>query len=102
MSPSSVSKVPSPSLSSVTTFPHDTSAEAIRQSARENDGRGPSLAGRAISIRPSGCRVTPEDYSVGEVGGQRSELRDHPLTSDLQSQSNLVCRLLLEKKKKKK
>src|SRR5688572_32412094 len=36
----------------------------------------------------------------GEVGrlGRRSE--EH--TSELQSQSNLVCRLLLEKKKKKK
>src|SRR5688572_31592927 len=33
----------------------------------------------------------------GLVGGQRSE--EH--TSELQSQSNLVCRLLLEKKKKK-
>src|SRR5688572_32388186 len=32
------------------------------------------------------------------VGGDRSE--EH--TSELQSQSNLVCRLLLEKKKKKK
>src|SRR2546427_8873160 len=32
------------------------------------------------------------------VGGKRSE--EH--TSELQSQSNLVCRLLLEKKKKKK
>src|SRR2546427_5409083 len=33
----------------------------------------------------------------GEDGGERSE--EH--TSELQSQSNLVCRLLLEKKKKK-
>src|SRR6266478_9805337 len=32
----------------------------------------------------------------GEPGGRRSE--EH--TSELQSQSNLVCRLLLEKKKK--
>src|SRR2546427_8680754 len=34
---------------------------------------------------------------IGEVSDQRSE--EH--TSELQSQSNLVCRLLLEKKKKK-
>src|SRR2546430_8794472 len=34
---------------------------------------------------------------VPEIGGGRSE--EH--TSELQSQSNLVCRLLLEKKKKK-
>src|SRR5688572_31525415 len=34
---------------------------------------------------------------LAQPGGQRSE--EH--TSELQSQSNLVCRLLLEKKKKK-
>src|SRR2546430_3938078 len=32
----------------------------------------------------------------------RSRLRSEEHTSELQSQSNLVCRLLLEKKKKKK
>src|SRR2546430_10329358 len=35
---------------------------------------------------------------IGRPAGRRSE--EH--TSELQSQSNLVCRLLLEKKKKKK
>src|SRR2546430_10240900 len=34
--------------------------------------------------------------------GVRTELRSEEHTSELQSQSNLVCRLLLEKKKKKK
>src|SRR5688572_30885320 len=38
------------------------------------------------------------DAAAGERPGPRSE--EH--TSELQSQSNLVCRLLLEKKKKKK
>src|SRR2546430_9055940 len=33
--------------------------------------------------------------------GQLIELRSEEHTSELQSQSNLVCRLLLEKKKKK-
>src|SRR5688572_30911832 len=47
---------------------------------------GRRLAGRGGSVRTAGCR------------GGRSE--EH--TSELQSQSNLVCRLLLEKKKKKK
>src|SRR2546427_4689979 len=37
-------------------------------------------------------------HTVMILGGTRSE--EH--TSELQSQSNLVCRLLLEKKKKKK
>src|SRR2546430_3763839 len=35
------------------------------------------------------------------VGGQRRANRSEEHTSELQSQSNLVCRLLLEKKKKK-
>src|SRR2546430_17702245 len=40
---------------------------------------------------------------VGEVGGDRvgeRQIRSEEHTSELQSQSNLVCRLLLEKKKK--
>src|SRR2546430_4448538 len=42
-------------------------------------------------------RVVLGDVIVQEFGKQRSE--EH--TSELQSQSNLVCRLLLEKKKNK-
>src|SRR5688572_31426069 len=41
--------------------------------------------------------VTPFPAPFGDVGNRSEE---H--TSELQSQSNLVCRLLLEKKKKKK
>src|SRR2546430_9108785 len=44
-----------------------------------------------------GCRVHGVDLSVERYREARSE--EH--TSELQSQSNLVCRLLLEKKKKK-
>src|SRR2546430_13213362 len=39
-------------------------------------------------------------YSVGIVANQPA-MRSEEHTSELQSQSNLVCRLLLEKKKKK-
>src|SRR5688572_31380344 len=46
--------------------------------------------GASIGIKPSACGKADND--------SRSE--EH--TSELQSQSNLVCRLLLEKKKKKK
>src|SRR5688572_31253050 len=45
------------------------------------------------AIVPQPCSLVP----VAEVAAERSE--EH--TSELQSQSNLVCRLLLEKKKKK-
>src|SRR2546427_8331262 len=37
-----------------------------------------------------------------ELSGFSAETRSEEHTSELQSQSNLVCRLLLEKKKKKK
>src|SRR2546427_5609065 len=45
----------------------------------------------------------PDPKRVGVENGERVELvRSEEHTSELQSQSNLVCRLLLEKKKKKK
>src|SRR2546427_4685335 len=48
---------------------------------------------------PSSARADPDTArAVGAILDDRSE--EH--TSELQSQSNLVCRLLLEKKKKKK
>src|SRR2546430_3288589 len=48
----------------------------------------------ATASSPSGVRRVPRDSRTPE-GEERSE--EH--TSELQSQSNLVCRLLLEKKK---
>src|SRR2546430_8728495 len=49
----------------------------------------------------------PVDYQWCRLGSQETETLLHPRsrrseehTSELQSQSNLVCRLLLEKKKK--
>src|SRR5688572_31095673 len=37
---------------------------------------------------------------AAESGGEKTDSRSEEHTSELQSQSNLVCRLLLEKKKK--
>src|SRR5688572_31274959 len=66
-----------------------------RQRAR---GRGPRAA--------QGCVERSEILSdeFHWTGGQRFQplRRSEEHTSELQSQSNLVCRLLLEKKKKKK
>src|SRR2546430_7799052 len=73
---------------------------------------GTSIRSRQIwatlksAIRKCSCRnnmgqllwVLRAKYLVDAIGLNRSE--EH--TSELQSQSNLVCRLLLEKKKKKK
>src|SRR2546430_9271026 len=58
----------------------------------------PSRTGRSRTIRPlSGTESSPRTTKDLSIIGGRSE--EH--TSELQSQSNLVCRLLLEKKKKK-
>src|SRR2546430_11481683 len=49
----------------------------------------------------------PHEARPGLLGQEEPSVADHPAerseehTSELQSQSNLVCRLLLEKKKKK-
>src|SRR2546430_4835438 len=47
-----------------------------------------------------GCRYREANYRT--LTDVRSCLRSEEHTSELQSQSNLVCRLLLEKKKKQK
>src|SRR5688572_31722759 len=47
--------------------------------------------------------MTPSsDQAASFSGGAMKRVRSEEHTSELQSQSNLVCRLLLEKKKKKK
>src|SRR2546430_13049274 len=49
-----------------------------------------------------GQKPTPEDDGRADQAVQRQQPgRSEEHTSELQSQSNLVCRLLLEKKKKK-
>src|SRR2546427_3814922 len=64
----------------------------------------PLMSRRLLPLR--GCAATachtiePDEGLPHEVTHVRSRSEEH--TSELQSQSNLVCRLLLEKKKKKK
>src|SRR5688572_30963527 len=60
---------------------------------------------RSIDVRLGHFLQNPFAHAVAELVRQRQphrELRSEEHTSELQSQSNLVCRLLLEKKKKKK
>src|SRR5688572_31035866 len=66
------------------------------------------LASAALIVRLQGTREH-QDIRRREIqalgAGRRndvSSIRSEEHTSELQSQSNLVCRLLLEKKKKKK
>src|SRR2546427_6737674 len=50
---------------------------------------------------PYRCACRGEDAGCPVCSGAVLEQRSEEHTSELQSQSNLVCRLLLEKKKKK-
>src|SRR2546430_13448535 len=59
-----------------------------------------SRAGSAPRRRARQPRSTPCRGGPGR-GGRDALSRSEEHTSELQSQSNLVCRLLLEKKKKK-
>src|SRR2546430_9568862 len=54
---------------------------------------------RAFSTAAGGGAVTVWFERGGRLG--RTAVRSEEHTSELQSQSNLVCRLLLEKKKKR-
>src|SRR2546421_1068171 len=52
---------------------------------------------RRFEQRPGASRVTADD----ELDAVAAPLRSEEHTSELQSRSDLVCRLLLEKKKKR-
>src|SRR2546427_5864431 len=76
-----------------TLFPYTTLFRS-RLWQRERDLRGD----RAHAVERT-QQVLTADGQRQEV--EYAELRSEEHTSELQSQSNLVCRLLLEKKKKK-
>src|SRR2546427_8648183 len=76
-----------------TLFPYTT---LFRSRAREpHPDEGPDVQRGDADRRRHGV-------SHGRRRSQRLPARSEEHTSELQSQSNLVCRLLLEKKKKKK
>src|SRR5437588_10321927 len=76
-----------------TLFPYTTLFRSRRRRrdppGRSPNARGGSRCGRRCQFCPSGA-------------GDRAPARSEEHTSELQSHSDLVCRLLLEKKKKKK
>src|SRR2546430_7020784 len=77
-----------------TLFPYTTlfrSREPFSRSARRGDSCLHAAAGPQLHAIPSSRRAQG-----------RAHRRSEEHTSELQSQSNLVCRLLLEKKKKTK
>src|SRR2546427_6696406 len=89
-----------------TLFPYTTlfrsgdsglSPDSLRRHRRCREGTSPAI-GAASPRRCLAARPTDDSLPGMNLGfNNRSE--EH--TSELQSQSNLVCRLLLEKKKKK-
>src|SRR5688572_32501466 len=88
-----------------TLFPYTTLFRSVLGGDRDDAVVEPELLGVAHLPRAvldeaelAGLELLPRGRLRVETGKFRSE--EH--TSELQSQSNLVCRLLLEKKKKKK
>src|SRR2546427_895307 len=88
-----------------TLFPYTTLFRSGRRAVLRNLCRRASPAAASPDWRPLPVQdvrgryageIHQERHQAHEAGRDRSE--EH--TSELQSQSNLVCRLLLEKKKK--
>src|SRR5438270_8582553 len=81
-----------------TLFPYTTLFRSIP--SRHDQPQGEAIQKRQ---RLSVHRVGNHDFAIARmIDGERlHEVRSEEHTSELQSQSNLVCRLLLEKKKKK-
>src|SRR2546427_2545422 len=80
-----------------TLFPYTTLFRSLRYGCCSHSRMRPrrAFADGASPARASRC-------CRGRAARSHREIRSEEHTSELQSQSNLVCRLLLEKKKKKK
>src|SRR2546427_8019419 len=76
-----------------TLFPYTTLFRSVIMTS--NVGARDMVKGKALGFAQSDARATFEKLARASDCANRSE--EH--TSELQSQSNLVCRLLLEKKK---
>src|SRR2546427_2641408 len=88
-----------------TLFPYTTLFRSHRAAgARDRGAGGRILARAATRSRSAGDDRAPRQPGDDVTLVHRAEhtsARSEEHTSELQSQSNLVCRLLLEKKKKK-
>src|SRR5688572_30981381 len=80
-----------------TLFPYTT---LFRSPAKLGLGEATLDAARAAGLDAVTVGVRPESFRLAAEGDAGDALRSEEHTSELQSQSNLVCRLLLEKKKK--
>src|SRR5438270_8401070 len=86
-----------------TLFPYTT---LFRSNAMESSFASRNAAGKIDRYQGFLLDMTEKKRTDEEIRRRNRELnalnRSEEHTSELQSQSNLVCRLLLEKKKKKK
>src|SRR5688572_32076976 len=80
-----------------TLFPYTTLFRS-RARAVELGATGIRVADDVVVLRPAAGADAGDIDGRGDVE-RRARLRSEEHTSELQSQSNLVCRLLLEKKK---
>src|SRR2546430_2781811 len=84
-----------------TLFPYTTLFRSLN-GINASDQSGSAAAAKAAEARagavPGNLGNTETRTGIGHFGAPGVRSEEH--TSELQSQSNLVCRLLLEKKKK--
>src|SRR3712207_8802592 len=87
-----------------TLFPYTTLFRSGLLGDRSGCGRlGLGLRGRGVTTARAGHRLDLEELALEEAADAAVEalaLRSEEHTSELQSRQYLVCRLLLEKKKK--
>src|SRR5256885_5245804 len=89
-----------------TLFPYTTLFRSRRVRRRQEHAAPPARRARPAHQRPYPLRrrgrLLPSRGRAGGLPQSRGRLRSEEHTSELQSPCNLVCRLLLEKKKKSK
>src|SRR2546430_3913513 len=84
-----------------TLFPYTTLFRSVRRGVADDLEPLRVLVGHDGEMGVFGNDVGGVDQLAVHARGERRLARSEEHTSELQSQSNLVCRLLLEKKKKK-
>src|SRR5256885_9424419 len=83
-----------------TLFPYTTLFRSGRQEARAHSGCGSAEGDARGHLLQSGEALGSQEEEVTGCGFWFFRPRSEEHTSELQSPCNLVCRLLLEKKKK--
>src|SRR2546426_4314129 len=81
-----------------TLFPYTTLFRSLREGFKD-DGVESRMYGRVYLTRRNGLFVDDFVDDRGDVQNRQRRARSEEHTSELQSPCNLVCRLLLEKKK---